>query len=259
MHIHLVHPKYLNDELIVKEHDFLHELFDSLGTEEPMEHPDAFRYNGRRGQLFARHRRLVEEMIVRDIPHSTLLDRREIDSEHWGEPEYTAGDVLEEVQWMRGRPPGRVPFPEGGTTEDYMGLDEISTVLIYHTEQDILRALWRIYRFTVMERSYSRYRSLSETLQGRGNASVWMLFDLILEESFSQTPDERAPAIAYETIWDELVEGAAGEEKARYEELAGSLEPGKVSLDMRRFLAAAASRQSIEDLTRSALLSPYVP
>ena len=65
MKIHLVHPKFLGDDIITQEHDFLHKLFDSLATDEPMEHPDAFRYNGRRGQLFARHRRLVEEMLLR--------------------------------------------------------------------------------------------------------------------------------------------------------------------------------------------------
>jgi hypothetical protein len=259
MRIHLVHPKYLNDELLTREHDFLHELFDSLETEDPMEHPDAFRYNGRRGQLFARHRRLVEEMQLRAISHTTLIDRREIDSEHWGEPDYTPEDVMKEVQWLKVGPPGRVPFPESEVPEDFMCLNEISTVLIYHTEQDVLRALWKIYRFNVMERSYSRYRSLTETLQGRGNASVWMLFDLLLEETFSQDPEERAPAIAYESIWDYLQEEAMQEEKAEYERLVGDLEPGKASLDMRRFLAGAASRQGIEDLKRSALLSPYVP
>jgi len=258
MRIHLVHPKYLNDELITQEHDFLHELFDSLEAEEPMDHPDAFRYNGRRGQLFARHRRLVEEMQLRAIPHTTLIDRREIDSEHWGEPDFTPEDVMREVEWLRGKSRGRVPFPDSEVPEDFMCLNEISTVLIYHTEQDILRALWKIYRFNVMEQSYSRYRSLTESLQGRGNASVWMLFDLLLEEAFSQEPDERAPAIAYESIWDYLQEGATQEEKAEYERLVADLGSGKVSLDMRRFLAGAASRQGIEDLTRSALLAPYI-
>ena len=258
MQIHLVHPKFLSDDIITQEHDLLHKLFDSLATEEPMEHPDAFRYNGRSGQLFARHRRLVEEMLLRAIPHTTLLDRKEIDSDQWDEPDVTPEDVLKEVEWLRAGSAGRVQLPDSDDPVDYTCLNEISTVLIVHTEQDILRALWRIYRFTIMEQSYSSYRSLTETLQGRGNASVFMLFDLILEEAFAQNPDEGAPAIAYETIWEYLQEGATPEESAEYEKLNGELEPGKASLDMRRFLASAASRQEIEDLTRSALLSPYL-
>jgi len=258
MKIHLVHPKFLNDDLIVEEHDFLHELFDSLAIEEPMEHPDAFRYNGRRGQLFARHRRLVEEMLLRVIPHTTLIDRREIDSDHWSEPEVTPEEVLKEVEELKGEPAGRVKVPASDDPEDHMCLNEISTVFIFHTEQDILQAVWRIYRFTIMERSYSRYRSMNETLQGRGNASVFMLFDLILEETFAEQPDDRAPAIAYESIWEHLQEGAAPEDKAEYDRLVGELEPGKASQDMRRFFALMASRQGNEDLTRSALLAPYI-
>jgi len=259
MTIHHVHPKFLSDDTIVQEHDFLHKLFDSLGTEEPMEHPDAFRYNGRRGQLFARHRRLVEEMLLRTIPHTTFIDRRDIDSDHWAEPDVTPEDVLKEVEELGGGSGGRVDFHDSSDPADFTCLDEISTVLIVHTEQDILRALWRIYRFTVMERSYSRYRSLNETLQGRGHASVFMLFDLILEEAFAEEPDDRAPAITYESIWELLQEGATSEEQSEYDRLVAELEPGKASLDMRKFLASAASRQGIEDLTRSALLSPYVP
>ena len=258
MRIHLVHPKFINGDLIAKEHDFLHELFDSLGTDEPMEHPDAFRYNGRRGQLYARHRRLVEEMLVRGISHTTLIDRKDIDPEHWNEPEVTSEDILKEVQWLRGEPAGRVDMPDSDDPRDYTCLDDISTILIVHTEQDVLRALWRIYRFTVMEHSYSRYRSLSETLQGRGKASVFMLFDLVLEETFAQDPDDRAPAIAYESVWEYLADGATPEESAEYERLAGELKPGVISHDMRRFLAGAAVRQGIEDLTRSALLAPYI-
>ena len=258
MKIHLVHPKFLNDDLITQEHNFVHKLFDSLGTDEPMEHPDAFRYNGRRGQLFARHRRLVEEMLIRTIPHTTLIDRRDIDSDHWSEPEVAAEDVLKEVEELKGGPAGRVKFTDSTDPGDFTCLDMISTVLIVRTENDILQALWRIYRFTVMERSYSSYRSLTETLQGRGNASVFMLFDMILEETFAGEPDDRAPGIAYESIWEYLGEKAAADEKVEYERLVGKLEPGKASLDMRRFLASVASRQKNEDLTRSALLSPYI-
>jgi hypothetical protein len=259
MRIHLVHPKFINDDLIVKEHDFLHELFDSLGTDEPMDHPAAFRYNGRRGQLYARHRRLVEEMLIRGIPHTTLIDRKDIDPEHWGEPEVTPEDVLKEADWLRGESAGRVDMPESDDPEDYTCLSDISTVLIVHTDPDILKALWRLYRFTVMEHSYSRYRSLSETLQGRGKASVFMLFDLILEETFAADPDDRGPAIAYESIWEYLAEDATPEENAEYKRLFGELKPATISHDMRRFLAGVAVRLGVEDLTRSALLSPYVP
>jgi len=258
MKIHLVHPKYLGDDLILQEHDLLHKLFDTLGTDEPMEHPDAFRYNGRRGQLFARHRRLIEEMLLRTISHTTLIDRRDIDSDHWSEPDVTAEDVLKEVEELRDGPAGRVVFPDSDKPDDFTCLNEISTVLIVHTKQDILQALWRVYRFNVMEQSYSRYRSLTETLQGRGNASIFMLFDLILEETFSQDPDDGAPAIAYETMWEYLQEGVTPEEQEDYDRLVGELKPGKASLDLRRFLASAASRQGIEDLTRSALLAPYI-
>ena len=258
MRIHLVHPRFINDDLIVKEHDLLHELFDSLGTDEPVEHPDAFRYNGRRGQLYARHRRLVEEMMIRGISHTTLIDRKDIDPEHWDEPDVTPEDILKEAAWLRDKPAGRVPIPESDDPEDFTCIDDISTVLIVHTEQDILKALWRIYRFTIMERSYSRYRSLTETLQGRGKASVFMLFDMMLEEAFAEDPDGRAPAIAYESVWEFLQEGAAAEEKADYERLTGDLKPGVISHDMRRFLAGVAARQGNEDLTRSALLSPYI-
>ena len=258
MRIHLVHPKFLSDDIITQEHDLVHKLFDSLATEEPLDHPDAFRYNGRRGQLFARHRRLVEEMLLRTISHTTVLDRKEIDSDHWDGPDVTPEDVLKEVEWLKSGSAGRVRLPDSTDPGDYTCLNEISTVLIVHTEQDILRALWRIYRFTIMEQSYSSYRSLTETLQGRGNASVFMLFDLILEEAFAQKPEERAPAITYETVWEYLQEGSTPEENTEYEKLNGELEPGKASVDMRRFLASAASRQEIEDLTRSALLSPYI-
>ncbi len=258
MKIRLIHPKFLSDDLITQEHDFLHKLFDSLGTDEPMEHPDAFLYNGRRGQLFARHRRLVEEMLLRTISHTTLMDRRDIDSDHWNAPDVTPEDVLKDADEVRDGPGGRVEFPGSDDPADLTCLNEISTVLIVHTEQDILQALWRIYRFTIMEISYSRYRSLTETLQGRGKASIFMLFDLILEETFSQDPDERAPAIAYESVWEYLSEGATQAEKTEYERLVEELEPGKASIDMRRFLAAMASRQENKDLTRSALLSPYV-
>ncbi len=258
MKIHLVHPKFLSDDLLSQEHEFLHILYNSIATDEPMDHPDAFRYNGRRGQLFARHRRLVEEMMIRTISHTTLIDRRDIDSDHWSEREIADEDVLKEVEELKDGPAGRVKLPDSTDPVDFTCLDVISTVLIVRTENDILRALWMIYRFTIMERSYTRYRSLIETLQGRGNASVFMLFDLILEETFAEEPDDRAPAIAYDSIWENLGEKAVADEKAEYERLVGELLPGKPSIEMRRFLASVSSRQGIEDLVRSALLAPYL-
>ena len=55
-----------------------------------------------------------------------------------------------------------------------------------------------------------------------------------------------------------LEDRATEEEKEEYSRLTGELEPGKVSLDMRRFLASVADRVGDEDLKVSALLSPYL-
>jgi hypothetical protein len=260
MHIHLVHPKFLSDELLQHEHDFVHKLFDSLseGDKESLEHPDAFRYNGRRGQLYVRHRKIVEEMIIRGMTHDTLIDRRDIKTEEWAEPDLSPEDVLAEVEKLRAAASGRVPLPKTTDPADYTCLDDISSVFVGSVEHDILRGLWKIYRHVVMERSYGRYRSLLDPLQGRGRGSVWMLFDLMMEEALAQMPEDRAPGIAYETIWETLEEKATDEEKAGYERLTGDLEPGKIGLEMRRFLAGVAKRQDNKDLMLSALLSPYM-
>jgi hypothetical protein len=260
MKIHLVHPKFLSDELLAQEHDFLHELYDSLseGEKGTMEHPDLFRYKERRGQLYIRHRRIAEEQGIRGIDHETLIDRREIEAEEWDPPDVPEEEVTREADQLRGTVPGRVSLPDSAAAADYTCLDEISSVITGTTELDILRALWKIYRHVVMERSYSRYRTLQDPVQGRGRGSVWMLFDLMMEEAFAQVPEDRAPAIAYETIWESL-EGNAGEvEKLEYSRLTGELEPGKISLEMRRFLAAEAQRQGNEEMMVSALLSPYL-
>jgi hypothetical protein len=260
MKIHHVHPKYLNDEMLVREHDFLHSLYESLSKDgkEIAEHPDLFRFKGHRGQLYIRHRRLAEELGVRGIIHDTLIDRRGIEAEEWGPLNVSSEEVLEEAAYLKGRPPGRVSLPDTATGADFACPDDISSVIVGVTELDMLRALWRIYRYVVMERSYSRYRTLQDPIQGRGRGSVWMLFDLMMEEAFAQVPEERAPGIAYETIWESLESGASEEEKQEFVRLAGELQPSEINLDMRRFLAAAAKKQDNEDLMVSALLSPYI-
>jgi hypothetical protein len=260
MPIHLVHPKFLNDELLRQEHDFLHELYDSLadGGKGVMGHPDLFRFKEHRGQLYIRHRKIVEELGIRGIVHDTLIDRRAIGAEEWKPVDVTEEKIVEEAGQLRGGVTGRVPLPDTTAAADFTCPDDISSVIAGTVELDILRALWKIYRHVVMERSYSRYRTLQDPLQGRGRGSVWMLFDLMMEEAFAQVPEERAPAIAYETMWESLEDNAGEGEKQEYARLAGELKPGKVSLDMRRFLAAEAQRQGSEDLTVSALLAPYI-
>jgi hypothetical protein len=258
MKIHHVHPKFLNGELISREHDFLHQLFDSLAMEESMEHPDSFRFNGRRGLLYIRHRKLVEEMNANGVMHETPLDRKLIDADEWNNLEVAEQEILDEAAELRKTEAGRVPLPDSENPEDYTLPDEFNSVIVGIVEDEILVAMWRIMRFLVMERSYTRYRALSETLQGRRRGSVWMLIDLMLEEAFSVTPDEGAPAIAYESVWELLEDAATEEEKTQYIELTKKLHPGKVSLEMRRFLAGAAVRQGNQDLQLSALLMPYI-
>jgi hypothetical protein len=260
MKIHLVHPKFLDDELLQQEHDFLHELYGSLseGEKGTMEHPDLFRYKERRGQLYIRHRKIVEELGIRGIVHDTLIDRREIEAKEWEPPEVSTDQIMEEAGQLRGGATGRVTLPDSTAAADFTCPNDITSVIAGTMELDMLRALWKVYGHVVMERSYSRYRNLQDPVQGRGRGSVWMLFDLMMEEALAQVPEERAPSIAYETIWEPL-EGNAGEkEKQEYARLTGELKPGKVSLDMRRFLAAEAQRQGNEDLMISALLSPYL-
>jgi hypothetical protein len=260
MKVNLVHPKYLNDELLQSEHDFIHQLFDSLssGEKNGMEHPDLFRYKGRRGQLYIRHRMVVEEMNIRGKIHDTLVDRRGIEAEEWWNPDLSPDDVFKEVDQLRDMNPGRIPLPDSAQSQDFTCPDDLISVIPGTTELEILRGLWKIYRYVVMEHSYTRYRSLLDPVQGRGRGSVWMLFDMMMEEAFAQIPEERSPAITYDVIWETLQDKTGDEEKKEYARLLGDLEPGKVSLDMRRFLASVADKQGDEDLKISALLAPYI-
>ena len=260
MRIHFVHPKFLSDALLEEEHDFLHRLFDALseGEKGSIDHPDLFRYRGRRGQLYIRHRKIAEELGIRGLPHETFLDLRNIEPEEWEEPGISPETVFADAGEVRDAGPGRVILPETENPEDIVCPREICSAIPGKLEVDILRELWRIYRYVVMERSYGRYRSLTDPVQGRGKGSVWMLFDLMMEEAFAQLPEERAPAIAYETIWEAMQGEATDDEEKEHARLAAALEPGKVSLAMRRFLAAVAERQGNGDLTVSALLVPYL-
>ena len=260
MRIHFVHPKFLNDELLLEEHDFLHRLFNALSVEEKggMDHPDLFRYRGRKGQLYVRHRKIAEETGIRGLPHETLLDRRKIEPDEWEEPEISPEDVFTDAGEIKNGDPGRVTLPETDEPGDIVCPVDICSALPGKVEVDILRGLWQIYRYVVMERSYGRYRSLVDPVQGRGRGSVWMLFDMMMEEAFAQIPEERAPGIAYETMWETMQGEASDEEAKEYARHTAALEPGKVSLDMRRFLAAVAEKQGNEDLKLSVLLSPYL-
>lgn len=258
--IHFIHPKFLGDSLVVAEHDFLHDLFDALTSEsgEALEHPDTFRFKGRRGQLYIRHRKLAEEMDLRAIEHTTFIDRKLIDADEWSAPEIDDDEILKDAGLVRESGRGRFELPSTKSVEDYICPDDFTSVIPGVLEGDLLKAMWRIVRFQVMERSYTRYRALSETLQGKQRGSVWMLFDLMMEEAYSHPHEERAPAIAYETVWELLAEEATDEESARFKELMGELEPGKISLDMRRFLAAVGDRQGNDDIRFSAMLAPYI-
>ncbi len=260
MSIHLVHPKFLSDGLLQEEHDFLHRLFEALseGGKGGMDHPDLFRFRGRRGWLYIRHRKTIEEMGIRGMPHETLIDRRNIEPEEWGDPEVSPEEVFAQAGEVKAAGPGRVPLSETDKTEDVVCPMDICSAIPGKVELDVLRGLWMIYRYVVMERSYGRYRSLTDPVQGRGRGAVWMLFDLMMEEAFAQVPEERAPGIAYEIVWEALQGEATKEEAKEYARLTADLQPGKVSLDMRRFLAAAAGRQGNEYLKVSALLSPYL-
>jgi hypothetical protein len=258
--IHLVHPKFLGDDLLVAEHDFLHDLFNSLTSEsgDTLEHPDAFRFNGRRGQLYIRHRKLAEEMDLRAMEHTTPIDRKLIEADEWSAPEVEDKEILGDAVTVRESGQGRVELPSTDAVEDYTCPDDFTSVVVGVVENDLLLALLRVMRFLVMERSYTRYRSLTETLQGKRRGSLWMLIDLMLEEAFAHPHDEGAPAIAYESVWEILTEQATDEEKDRYKELVGELVPGKISLDMRRFLASVGGRQGNDDIKFSAMLAPYL-
>lgn len=258
--IHLVHPKFMSDDLLIVEHDFLHDLFNSLTSEsgDTLEHPDAFRFNGRRGQLYVRHRKLAEEMDLRAMEHTTPIDRKLIDAEEWSAPEVDDEEILSDAAQVREGGQGRIELPSTESVEDYTCPDDFTSVVVGVGEDDLLLALLRVMRFLVMERSYTRYRSLTETLQGKRRGSLWMLIDLMLEEAYAHPHDDQAPAIAYETVWELVTEGATGEEKDRYNELVAQLVPGKISLDMRRFLAAVGYRQGNDDIRFSAMLAPYI-
>lgn len=260
MKIHSLHPKYLSDNMLDSEHDLVHELFDALSDEDSsLDHPDYFRFNGRRGLLFIRHRKLVEEMNLRGISHATVCDRRFIESEEWDDIEATADEVLEEAGWLKEQgESGRVPLPDPLEVEALLAKNDLTSVIIGKIDKDHLTAYWKVFKFVVMEKSYSRYRSLSDPVQGQGRGSTWVLFDLMMEEALAVDPDERGPAIAYETMWELLEPKANGEEKEAYAMLAGQLKPGKVSLEMREFLARAALRQDCRELTLSGLMTAYV-
>lgn len=259
MRIHHIHPKFMGDEFLRKEHDFLHRLFDALSGGPALDHPDFFRFRGKRGQLYLRHRKLAEELGTRAISHVTVLDRRGLAQDEWGgDPPLLPEEVMSDVSEIREGGPGRVPLPESGDPRDLIDPEELCSAVPGPVDLGILRGLWRVYRHVVMERSYSRYRSLIDPVQGRGSGSVWMLFDLMMEEAFALQPEENGPRIAYETIWEFLGEEASEPEKEEFQRLLARLEPGRISLPMRRFLAAAASRQGNEDLMSSALLSPYI-
>ncbi|UCG39264.1 MAG: DUF1722 domain-containing protein [bacterium] len=260
MKIHLVHPKFISDDAIREEHDFLHELFQSLSGDEEavMEHPDAFLFKGRRGQLYMRHRKLVEEMNTRGIPHLSIIDRRAIEAEEWDAPETTPEQVLAEVESLREGAPGRVPLPDGSRPEDFTCPDHLSSLVAGAVEDEVLEVMWKVVKFLVMERSYAHYRSLSQTLQGRRRGAVWMLFDLLVEEALGIEQEAVAPITAYETIWEMLEGAATAEEKGEYARLMGQMTPGIPSLDMRRHLALTAARQGNKELEFSLLLSPYL-
>lgn len=260
MKIYSIQPRYMSNELIALEHDFLHGLYAALSGEESVgeNEPELFRFNGRRGRLYVRHRLLVEEMILRGLSHTTLLDRRIIEKEEWVPMEVADEDILIEAKEIAAAGEGRFPIPRDGDPVLLSGRGEVYSAIDTPVDQEVLFGLWLRYRHLVMERSYARYRELADPLRGRGRASVWMLFDLVLEETFASDPEERAPAIAYENIWEMLESEATDGEREKYDRLAAALEPGKVSLEMRKFLAEVASRQGDEELLKDKMLLEYL-
>ncbi len=255
-----IHPKYYSDKRLVDEHDHLHEILDLLGDEDSTsEHPDYFRFNRRRGLLYIRHRILVEEMIVRGLDHRTLVDRRTIDAEEWKDLDIPDEEILQDMDQIRSDDSaGRVPLPDSEDLEIVTGRNEIRSTITGVLEHEDVVVLWHLYKHVVMERSYSRYRSLSDPIQGQARGQVWMLFDLMLEEAFAEDPDERAPRIAYETIWESVEENATEDERKQFNRLLDGLEPGKVDLGMRKFLAGVVARVGNEKLLMSQLLRPYL-
>ncbi len=255
MRILSVHPKYFSDDRLNGEHDFLHKLYDALGKGGALaEHGDYFRYNGRRGLLYIRHRMLVEEMIARGLTHTTLIDRRQIDADEWKPLETSAKEILADRDLvLEEGVEGRTPLPDEDDPAALTGENDLHSALIGVTEHDILIGLWKRYRYLVMERSYGRYRSLADPIQGKARGQVWMLFDLMMEEALAADPDDRGPRIAYETMWEQIEEQATEEDKEEFGKLLEALQPGEISLPMRRFLAGVASRCDHEELLKSQL------
>lgn len=255
-----VHPKYFSDLHLSAEHDHLHKLLDTLSNEEKTsDHPDVFRFNGRRGLLYIRHRMFTEEMGVRAMEHLTPIDRMKIPSDEWKKLELDEGVILKEVEEIKAEgAPGRVPLSDGGDIAEVTGDMDVLSVISGIIEDEILLGLYRRYKYVVMERSYSRYRHLSDPMRGKARGQTWFLFDIMMEEALAAKPDERGPAIAYETMWERLGESATDEEKQRFEALFGALEPGKISLEMREFLAHTAARAGDKDLLVSQLLVQYM-
>jgi len=260
MKILTIQPKFYSDQRLVDEHDHLHEILDLLSDEDSTsEHPDYFRYNGRRGLLYIRHRILVEEMITRGLDHGTLIDRRAINAEEWKDLDISDEEVLEDLEQVRSDDSvGRIPPLDGEDLDLVTGKYEIRSAVPGVLENEDVVVLWHLYKHVVMERSYSRYRNLSDPIQGKGRGQVWMLFDLMLEEAFAEDPDDRAPGIAYETMWEAVEENATEDEREQFNSLLDGLKPGKVDLGMRKFLAGVVARVGDEKLLMSQLLRPYL-
>ena len=263
MKIHNVHPKYLSDDNIIAEHDFLHELYTSISNEKGgsvgTDHSDYFRFAGKRGVLYVRHRMLAEEMNVRAISHTTLIDRRVIEPDDMGYWEPSDEDVSKERdELVAAGEKGRHTLKSEDSAEEAAGRNDVCSALVEIVDDEILLGLWARYRLTVMERSYSRYRALTDPLQGKKSGQVWILFDLMLEEAFSVEPDERGPKIAYEFIWEILEESVTVEEKDELLKLMDKVESGRVNLDVRKFLGELVSKYGIKELKKSQLLIPYL-
>ena len=263
MKIHSVHPKFLSDETITAEHDFLHRLFDAL-MDDKNDHglgdnPEYIRFTGKCGILYPRHRMLVEEMDIRGTLHETLIDRRAV---HPDEMDYWVSsdeEVLRDRDMLAAAgEAGRFSLGGQESAEVAAGRMDICSALAENVEDEILLGMWRIYRFTVMERSYSRYRVLADPLLGRMKGQVWILFDLMLEEAFSEKPEDNGPRIAYETVWEVLESEASEEDKAEFEKILAGLEPGRVSVPARKFLAEAAAKYGVDELTKTHILKHYL-
>jgi hypothetical protein len=260
MKILTIHPKFISDQRLMDEHDHVHEILDLLGDEDSVsEHPDYFRYNGRRGLLYIRHRILVEEMIARGFNHTTLIDRRSIEAAEWEDLDISDEEIQKDLGQVKSDdPPGRVPLPEGEDREVLTCSQEINSAVPGILEKEDLYVIWHLYRYVVMERSYSRFRSLSEPLQGKTRGQVWMLLDLMMEEAFAEDPEERAPGIAYESVWELVDEKATDDERKEFKKLFDGLEPGRVDVGMRKFLAGVATRIGDEKVLASQMLRPYL-